>query len=134
MRQTRSRTGEVAQRLRALAVLPEVLSSIPRTHMVAHMRSGALFWPSCIHAGRPLCIINTSFKKKGKKETRSRSHVSQAGLNLAMNLRMTLNFGSPGSTDELWNYRFVQPHLAYTMWMKFRVLCVHSTTKLHSHS
>lgn len=51
-----------------------------------------------------------------------------------MNLRMTLNFGSPGSTDELWNYRFVPPHLAYTMWMKFRVLCVHSTTKLHSHS
>jgi hypothetical protein len=30
------RTGEVAQRLKALAVLPEVLSSIPSNHMVAH--------------------------------------------------------------------------------------------------
>jgi hypothetical protein len=29
-------TGEMAQWLRALAVLPEVLSSIPSTHMVAH--------------------------------------------------------------------------------------------------
>jgi hypothetical protein len=28
--------GEMAQRLRALIVLPEVLSSIPSTHMVAH--------------------------------------------------------------------------------------------------
>jgi hypothetical protein len=28
--------GEMPQRLRALAVLPEVLSSFPRTHMVAH--------------------------------------------------------------------------------------------------
>jgi hypothetical protein len=28
--------GEMAQRLRALAVLPEVLSSIPSNHMVAH--------------------------------------------------------------------------------------------------
>jgi hypothetical protein len=30
------RAGEVAQGLRALAALPEVLSSIPRNHMVAH--------------------------------------------------------------------------------------------------
>ena len=29
-------TGEMAQRLSALAVLPEVLGSIPSTHMVAH--------------------------------------------------------------------------------------------------
>ena len=29
-------TGEMAQRLRALAVFLEVLSSIPRNHMVAH--------------------------------------------------------------------------------------------------
>jgi hypothetical protein len=28
--------GEMAQRLRALAVLPEVLSLIPSNHMVAH--------------------------------------------------------------------------------------------------
>ena len=28
--------GEMAQRLRALAALPEVLSSIPSNHMVAH--------------------------------------------------------------------------------------------------
>jgi hypothetical protein len=28
--------GELAQRLRALPVLPEVLSSIPSTHMMAH--------------------------------------------------------------------------------------------------
>jgi hypothetical protein len=28
--------GEMAQWLRALTVLPEVLSSIPRNHMVAH--------------------------------------------------------------------------------------------------
>ena len=28
--------GEVAQRLRTLAALPEVLSSIPRNYMVAH--------------------------------------------------------------------------------------------------
>jgi hypothetical protein len=36
---------EVAQRLRALTALPEVLSSVPSNHMVAHiMRSNALFW------------------------------------------------------------------------------------------
>jgi hypothetical protein len=29
-------TGEMAQRLRALPALPEVLSSIPSNHMVAH--------------------------------------------------------------------------------------------------
>jgi hypothetical protein len=28
--------GEMAQQVRALAVLPEVLSSIPSSHMVAH--------------------------------------------------------------------------------------------------
>lgn len=40
--------GEMVQRLRALAILPEVLSSIPDNHMVVMksfiMRSGALFW------------------------------------------------------------------------------------------
>ncbi|EGW11944.1 hypothetical protein I79_013891 [Cricetulus griseus] len=38
----------MAQRLRAPTVLPEVLSSIPSNHMMAHnhllLRSGALFW------------------------------------------------------------------------------------------
>jgi hypothetical protein len=29
-------SGEIAQQLRALTALPEVLSSIPRNHMVAH--------------------------------------------------------------------------------------------------
>jgi hypothetical protein len=45
---------EIAQRLRALAVLPEVLSSIPSNHMVAVMRSAILFWPAGIHADRML--------------------------------------------------------------------------------
>jgi hypothetical protein len=31
-----SRAGEMAQWLRALTALPEVLSSIPSNHMVAH--------------------------------------------------------------------------------------------------
>lgn len=31
-----SGAGEMAQRLRALAALPEVLGSIPGTHLVAH--------------------------------------------------------------------------------------------------
>jgi hypothetical protein len=30
------RVGKMAQQLRALTALPEVLSSIPRNHMVAH--------------------------------------------------------------------------------------------------
>ena len=48
----------MAQRLRALPVLPKVLSSIPSNHMVAHnhliMGSGALFWPAGIHTDRLL--------------------------------------------------------------------------------
>jgi hypothetical protein len=40
--------GEMAQRLRALTALPEVLSSNPSNYMVAHnhliMRSDALLW------------------------------------------------------------------------------------------
>jgi hypothetical protein len=35
-KKTDSRAGEIAQRLRALAALPEVMSSIPSNHMVAH--------------------------------------------------------------------------------------------------
>ncbi|EGW12206.1 hypothetical protein I79_010493 [Cricetulus griseus] len=50
----------MAQRLRALTAFPEVLSSIPSNHMVAHkpqpsiMRSGALFWCADIHGSRML--------------------------------------------------------------------------------
>jgi hypothetical protein len=36
--------GEMAQQLRALTSLPEVLSSIPSNHMVAHNHLYALFW------------------------------------------------------------------------------------------
>jgi hypothetical protein len=41
--------GEMAQLLRAMTVLPEDLSSIPRKHMVSHnhlsvMGFNALFW------------------------------------------------------------------------------------------
>jgi hypothetical protein len=36
LKSTMSGAGEMAQWLRALAALPEVLSSIPRNHMVAH--------------------------------------------------------------------------------------------------
>jgi hypothetical protein len=32
----KSQAGEMAQRLRPLTILPEVLSSIPSNHMVAH--------------------------------------------------------------------------------------------------
>ena len=49
--------GKMAQQLRALAVLPEVISSIPSNHMVSQlsvMRSGALFWSAGICAGRTL--------------------------------------------------------------------------------
>jgi hypothetical protein len=34
--QVRYRAGEMAQRLRAPSVLPEILNSIPGNHMVAH--------------------------------------------------------------------------------------------------
>ena len=47
----------MAQRLRALAALAEVLNSIPSNHMETQspiMRSGAFFWHAGIHAGRTL--------------------------------------------------------------------------------
>ena len=49
--------GEMPQRLRALAALPEILSSIPSNHVYddsqsSIARSGALFW----HAGGTLYI------------------------------------------------------------------------------
>jgi hypothetical protein len=53
--------GEMAQQLRTLTDLSEVLSSIPATpsnHMVAHnqsvMGSDALFWHIGVHADRAL--------------------------------------------------------------------------------
>ena len=50
-----SEAGEMAQWLRALAVFPEVLSSNPSTHMVAHDHlsvkgSDALLWHVGGHA------------------------------------------------------------------------------------
>jgi len=52
------RTGEMAQRLRALTALPEVRSSIPSNHVVAHnnLGSGALFWCVSMHTHRELYI------------------------------------------------------------------------------
>ena len=48
LRDAHCRAGEMAQWLRALTALPEVPSSIPSNHMVAHngliMGSDALFW------------------------------------------------------------------------------------------
>jgi hypothetical protein len=60
----------MAQRVRALSALLEVLSSIP-SNMVAHNhleRHGALFWPASIHA--ECCIHNKliNLKKKKKKK------------------------------------------------------------------
>jgi hypothetical protein len=49
------RAGEMAQKLRALTALPEVLSSIPSNHMVAQDHiSDALSRPANIHAGKIL--------------------------------------------------------------------------------
>jgi hypothetical protein len=52
----------MVQQLRALSALPEVLSSIPSNHMVAHnIYTGicAPFWNPGIHADRALiCKIN----------------------------------------------------------------------------
>jgi hypothetical protein len=39
-----TRAGEMAQGLRALMALPEVLSSIPSNHMRCIIESDALFW------------------------------------------------------------------------------------------
>ena len=58
--------GEMAQRLRALSALPEVLSSIPiKPHDGSQpfiMRFGALFCPAVIHAVQnTVPIINKCF-------------------------------------------------------------------------
>jgi hypothetical protein len=52
-----SGAGEMAQRLRALAVPPEVLSSIPSNHMVAH---NYLYWNLMLSSGMhaEYCIHN----------------------------------------------------------------------------
>jgi hypothetical protein len=50
--------GEMAQRLRVLAALPEILSSIPQQPhdglQTSVIGSGALRWQADIHAGRTL--------------------------------------------------------------------------------
>jgi hypothetical protein len=49
--------GEMAQRLRALAALPEVNSQqLHGSSQTSVMRSDALFWPADIHAGRMVYI------------------------------------------------------------------------------
>ena len=53
LRTGQQRAGEMAQWLRALTVLPEVLSSIPSNHMVAHNQLQC----TCINK------INESLKK-----------------------------------------------------------------------
>jgi hypothetical protein len=59
--------GEMAQQLRALTILPEILSSIPSKHMVAHNH---LQWGLMPSSGVPedsysvlLYIIKTKIKK-----------------------------------------------------------------------
>jgi hypothetical protein len=56
------------QRLRALAVLPEVLSSIPSNHMVAHNLRNEIWCPllACRHpsSGNIVCIIYKFFLSK----------------------------------------------------------------------
>jgi hypothetical protein len=59
--------SNTAQRLRALAVRPKVLSSIPSNHMMGDSQpstkgSDALFWPVGVHTDRTLTL-----KKKFKK-------------------------------------------------------------------
>jgi hypothetical protein len=60
--------GEMAQRLRALAALPEVLSSIPSNHIVAHNHLQWGLMPSSgVSEDRYSVLIhkiNKSLKKK----------------------------------------------------------------------
>jgi hypothetical protein len=49
-----NRAGEMAQQLRALTALPEVLSSMPSSHVVAHNHQ---------YSYSVLIYINKSFKK-----------------------------------------------------------------------
>ena len=64
----RSRAGEMAQRLRALTALPEVLSSIPSNHMVAHNHLMPSSGVSEDNYSVFIYIkINKSFKKNNKQ-------------------------------------------------------------------
>jgi len=55
--------GEMAQQLRALAALPEVLSSIPSTHSNP-MESNAFFWSANVHVAKmPIYKNRQTFKK-----------------------------------------------------------------------
>ena len=58
------RVGEMAQRLRALAAPPEVLSSIPRNHMVAHV-----YWDLMPSSGMQVYMqIEYSYMKEEEEE------------------------------------------------------------------
>jgi hypothetical protein len=63
-------SGEMSQRLRALAALPEVLSSIPSNHMVAPYNEIWCPLLACRHTCRQnaLYIVNKSLKRKKKKK------------------------------------------------------------------
>jgi hypothetical protein len=68
-------SGEMSQRLRALAALPEVLSSIPSNHMVAPYNEIWCPLLACRHTCRQnaLYIVNKSLKRKKKKKGNSSS-------------------------------------------------------------
>jgi len=65
-----TRAGEMAQRLRALIALPEVLSSIPSNHMVAHKHLGSdvLFWCMGQLQHTHINKLNKSLKKGIQKK------------------------------------------------------------------
>ena len=59
----------MAQRLRALTALPEVLNSIPSNHLVIYYHlpwdlMPSLFWHAGIHTDKTFIYINKSYKKK----------------------------------------------------------------------
>jgi hypothetical protein len=56
-------TAGMAQWLRALAILPEVLSSIPSTHSNS-MGSAAFFWCANMHAAKIPIYINKSLSNR----------------------------------------------------------------------
>lgn len=53
--------GEMAQRLRALTALPEVLSSIPSNHMVAPNIYNSIWYPLLACIQNTVFVINKSF-------------------------------------------------------------------------
>jgi hypothetical protein len=74
LKETKIRAGDMAQRLRALTALPEVLSSIPSNHMVAHNH---LQWDLMPYSGVSdnsdsvltyMKEMNKSFKKKKRNQ------------------------------------------------------------------